>query len=57
MMIEFEKMIKEIDELEALIRKADLLNDSHSEFAKRMFEYCIELRYNKIEQFASRTIH
>lgn len=56
-MIEVEKMFNEIDELEALIRKAELVNDNHSEFAKRMFQYCIDMRYDKMEPFVSRRIH
>jgi hypothetical protein len=56
-MIEFEKIFKEIDELEALIRKTELINDNHSEFAKRMFQYCIDLRHHRMEPFFSRTVH
>ena len=56
-MIEFEKMFYEIDELEALIRRAEQLKDNHSEFAKRMFQYCIDMRYDKMEPFVSRSIH
>ena len=56
-MIEFEKIFKEIDELEGLIRKAEMINDIHSDFAKRMFQYCIDLRYDRIEPYTSKTIH